>query len=310
LSRPSWWLAFFPMLQVLRVSISPTDIASLTELLIGYADTLLGLTLEIRDVTAVGALLLEPICHLRKLRRLKLDGRVLALPACLGVLPLLELDVRGLKLQGEHALPSELGKLGTTLVSFIGYSQGKDQDCPSPMPPSMTNASEILQKCRPRPSWDPGDGGENQPSWQCPWNSWAARLNNRAAPWWYWQKMERFWVDANFLHGDFPEELAKSWPAMRSLDLQLNEISGPLPSSLATLHNLSALRLHRNRFEGEVPSAIFSLPNLRYMNLEGNSGLHGCVQATSTNTQAFSHGEQLEIQGTGITGLCSYAQEL
>jgi len=52
------------------------------------------------------------------------------------------------------------------------------------------------------------------------------KMFNAKAPWWSWHQLERFWVDANFLHGHFPPALVEAWPRLRSLDLQLNELSG------------------------------------------------------------------------------------
>lgn len=167
-------------------------------------------------------------------------------------------------------------------------------------------APGFLKSCRARPSWDPGSapGAEDDTrTWQCAWESWVARLASPEAPWWHWSKVERFWVDANFLHGPFPEELARAWPAMRSLDLQLNEISGPLPLSLTTQRNLSALRVHRNRLEGMVPQEIFAMPNLVYTNFEGNAGLRGCLPRKQGGGRVESQLE-IPVQGTKISGLC------
>ena len=55
------------------------------------------------------------------------------------------------------------------------------------------------------------------------------KMFNAKAPWWSWHQLERFWVDANFLHGHFPPALVEAWPRLRSLDLQLNELSGDGP---------------------------------------------------------------------------------
>ena len=47
------------------------------------------------------------------------------------------------------------------------------------------------------------------------------RLDDPEAPWWSWHRLERFWVDANFLFGPIPDALIRAWPEMRYLDLQL-----------------------------------------------------------------------------------------
>ena len=150
------------------------------------------------------------------------------------------------------AMPEGLKWLGKTLVSFIAYSQGLDRRCNQPPPRHWNHTSlesfSFLSRCRPRPSWDAAEpidalDDEEEWAWQCPWEAWVSRLDHHKAPWWSWHQIERFWVDANFLYGSFPATLAEAWPKMRSLDLQLNELSGPLPAALSKLpkpHSLAS----------------------------------------------------------------------
>ncbi|CAJ1354516.1 unnamed protein product [Effrenium voratum] len=330
LQHPEFWPRAFPGVRVLQLMIpSSTPLAAVAALLRGqgygvdrWQEELLGLVLSLNehidvhdmghDPVVVPAELLEPVCALKKLRRLKLDGYISHLPSCLGQLPLLELDVRGLQFRDDAALPPALASLGNSLVSFIAYSQGLDRSCDRE-PPWNKTSQAFLTRCRARPSWDaaqPMDSEEEDAwAWQCPWESWLVRLDHPQAPWWSWRRLERFWVDANFFHGAFPEELARAWPAMRSLDLQLNQISGPLPKALAELQNLTALRVHRNNFSGEVPPAIFGAPNLQYTNFEGNARLGGCIPRMPRDEETW-HLLDLQIQGTQITGLCKGRAEL
>ncbi|CAE7222355.1 RLP19, partial [Symbiodinium sp. CCMP2592] len=309
--NPSFWLRVFPAIKVLQCSLgrSLRSIGNVTTLLKGWQDTLLGITLTWDDWPGVGEApdeLLESICLLKKLRRLELGGHISRLPACLGQLPLIELEVRGLQFRDDSALPPALSSLGETLVNFVGFSQGVDRSCNRLAPWNRTSPS-FLTKCRARPSWDKGapiDSSEEDAwAWQCPWEAWVARLDHPRAPWWFWHKIERFWVDANFLHGSFPDALAEAWPRLRSLDLQLNELSGPLPgAALSKLQNLTALRVQRNNFSGRVPAVLFDAPSLRYTNFEGNTELSGCIPWTKE--KRGSSILQLPIQGTKITGLC------
>ena len=230
----------------------------------------------------------------------------------MGQLPLLELDVRGSQFRDDMAMPEGLKWLGKTLVSFIAYSQGLDRRCNQPPPRHWNHTSlesfSFLSQCRPRPSWDAAEpidalDDEEEWAWQCPWEAWVSRLDHHKAPWWSWHQIERFWVDANFLHGSFPATLAEAWPKMRSLDLQLNELSGPLPAALSKLQNLTALRVHRNNFSGPVAAVLFEAPSLQYTNFEGNSGLSGCIPVRKADEEN-KHLLDIPIQGTKITGLC------
>lgn len=322
LKHPEFWLQAFPGIQVLQLSVplSMELIGKVSALLQGWQDELLGLSLhwnpefEIRidDPVEAPVELLESICVLKKLRRLHVDGYISRLPSCFGQLPLVELDVRGLQFRDDSAVPSALAALGPTLRSFIAYSQGLDRSCQRPAPWNKTSPA-FLNRCRPRPSWDaaqPMDSTDDDAwAWQCPWESWVARLDDPEAPWWSWHQLERFWVDANFLHGHFPPALVEAWPRLRSLDLQLNELSGPLPGeALSKLQNLTALRIHRNNFSGQVPAAIFEAPSLHYTNFEGNTELRGCIPRRQLTAETW-HVLELQIQGTKITGQCEATAE-
>lgn len=322
LKHPEFWLQAFPGIQVLQLSVplSMELIGKVSALLQGWQDELLGLSLhwnpefEIRidDPVEAPVELLESICVLKKLRRLHVDGYIRRLPSCFGQLPLVELDVRGLQFRDASAVPPALAALGPTLRSFIAYSQGLDRSCQRAAPWNKTSPA-FLSRCRPRPSWDaaePMDSTEDDAwAWQCPWESWVVRLDDPEAPWWSWHQLERFWVDANFLHGHFPPALVEAWPRLRSLDLQLNELSGPLPGeALSKLQNLTALRIHRNNFSGQVPAAIFEAPSLHYINFEGNPELRGCIPRRELDEETW-HVLLLQIQGTKITGLCEETTE-
>ena len=138
--HPEFWLQALPEVKVLQLAIPSSEAGNVSVLLEGWQDHLLGLSLhwnphfEIQKDKPIEAPreLLESVCVLKNLRRLHLDGYISRLPACLGQLPLVELDVRGLQFRDDTALPAQLSALGPTLRSFIAYSQGLDRSCPQP----------------------------------------------------------------------------------------------------------------------------------------------------------------------------------
>ena len=55
-----------------------------------------------------------------------------------------------------------------------------------------------------------------------------------------------------------------------SLDLEDNELSGPIPSELGALANLRYLDLGHNELSGPIPPALGALANLIRLHLSGN----------------------------------------
>lgn len=156
--HPQFWLRALPGIKVLQLGVPshprPMQIINnVSVLLEGWQHVLLGLSLhwnpqfEIQKDTHKEAPpeLLESICVLKNLRRLHLDGYITRLPGCLGQLPLVELDVRGLQFRDALAVPPALASLGRSLVSFIGYSQGLDRSC-NRLPPWNRSTPEFLTR--------------------------------------------------------------------------------------------------------------------------------------------------------------------
>jgi len=128
--------------------------------------------------------------------------------------------------------------------------------------------------------------------WACPWRGWRARFDDPAAPWWGWRSIEKFWVDANFLHGAIPAFVAEKWPALRTLDLYDNDLGGTIPPELARLTGLHQLLLHDNRLTGTVPQALLALPKMQLLQFSVNPELGGCTSE-----------EQLRANPRSVLGL-------
>jgi Leucine rich repeat len=50
----------------------------------------------------------------------------------------------------------------------------------------------------------------------------------------------------------------------------MNQLTGSIPSSMASLYSVQAIFLHENHLNGTVPAAFAELPALRYLTLDGN----------------------------------------
>eukprot|EP00941_MAST-03F_sp_MAST-3F-sp1_P001448 g1448.t1 len=205
------------------------------------------------------------ICNSPRLLRLEAQGAITEIPDCVGQsnLELRSIDLRGARLS--TPLPASLVNLHS-LLSFVAFEQNL-RECP----PSQTS------DCRPTFLWRRMKR-TNEPPWTCAFEAWAPRFDDEANPWWSWSKLERFWVDANWIQGSIPVEIGDRWPMLRTLDLYDNMLTGTIPKQLGRLTHLQELRLHANHFSGLVPTDAFrSLPSLHVLRLDDNEHLSGCL---------------------------------
>lgn len=72
------------------------------------------------------------------------------------------------------------------------------------------------------------------------------------------------------LSGPFPEELAHL-PFLRDLSLAVNDLTGPIPKSLAhEMRHLQDIQINSNLLSGTIPSELFTFENLQRVNLGAN----------------------------------------
>ena len=180
------------------------------------------------------------------------------------------------------------------MIDFIAFAQDLRR-CPAA---SYRSDAEVSNQCRPIYLWRRMLKTGQHP-WTCS-GRWTPQFDDLSEnPWWSWSKLERFWLDANWMRGSIPSQIAEKWPNLRSLDLYDNELVGNLPPQLGLLTNLQKLQLHANQFSGIVPfRALFALPELTTLSVHDNAGLAGCISTADVLNATL---DSLRVtQGTSI----------
>ena len=60
---------------------------------------------------------------------------------------------------------------------------------------------------------------------------------------------------------------------LQSLDLEYNQLTGPIPGEIGSLANLQTLNLASNQLSGPIPAVLSSLSDLNTLYLSGNPSL-------------------------------------
>ena len=79
-------------------------------------------------------------------------------------------------------------------------------------------------------------------------------------------------ISAGFrqLSGSIPVSIGLLGPTLTTLDLRWNTLSGPIPSEVGMLRDLSGLYLFRNGFSGSIPSEVGNLQSLTEVDVNNN----------------------------------------
>ncbi len=105
-------------------------------------------------------------------------------------------------------------------------------------------------------------------------------------------------MDSNNLTGTLPSTLA-NLTNLRGLGLTRNySLGGPIPATLATLANLVGLELSFNRLTGSIPAALGGMPSLTALGLNDNQ-LTGSIPAELGN---LANLEVLRVDFNQLTG--------
>ena len=89
------------------------------------------------------------------------------------------------------------------------------------------------------------------------------------SPWGGLVRLEHLYLDMNSLTGPIPSEL-RYLSGLRELWLHGNDLSGGITPELAELAALEFLDLHANRLSGTIPPQLGGIAGLRYLYLDGN----------------------------------------
>ncbi|KAI9074195.1 hypothetical protein K1719_043849 [Acacia pycnantha] len=109
----------------------------------------------------------------------------------------------------------------------------------------------------------------------------------------------------NSLSGVLPSNLGIGLPNLKDLRLQVNGLTGQIPSSISNASKLITLRLSSNKFNGAIPNVLGNLTNLMELDL-GENHLSGLIPDTVNKL----HSLQLlslsnnRLQGFIINELC------
>ncbi|XP_044960710.1 probable inactive leucine-rich repeat receptor kinase XIAO [Hordeum vulgare subsp. vulgare] len=100
--------------------------------------------------------------------------------------------------------------------------------------------------------------------------------------------------------GSIPEDIGSGLRRLRLLSLAGNQLTGPVPESLAGLPELHTLDLGNNRLEGAIPSGLLlpSSPSLKVLILANNVGLSGQIPDQFPSSQLF----HVDLSHNAITG--------
>jgi hypothetical protein len=96
---------------------------------------------------------------------------------------------------------------------------------------------------------------------ECEWNGVSCDDNDNVVG---------FHLDENNITGTLPTELA-SLRFLRELNMDTNHLSGPIPSWIVQWKKLEVLDLDHNHFTGSIPSSLYSISTLRVLDLDSNA---------------------------------------
>lgn len=213
-------------------------------------------------------------CNLTDLRDIHVpDMNIHDVPACFGHLR----KLRNVYMSCNYLKMAPVALTGLPeLRSFIAFRQGEVTPCHfDPLENSLPEVLRGVQREDCKATWESRAGLDGDDNYRllCPSLAIRGTLQDFMAL--GWSKLEKLWLDGNFIGGSIPPDLPVQWPKLVSLDLYDNEISGEIPDTLGQLP-FEKLQLQSNHLRGAVPPSLFKLPACTFR-LQGNSELEGCV---------------------------------
>ncbi|BBN05887.1 hypothetical protein Mp_3g16710 [Marchantia polymorpha subsp. ruderalis] len=102
----------------------------------------------------------------------------------------------------------------------------------------------------------------------------------------------------NSFTGRMTDEIVRSWPKMKYMDLSYNALTGKIPRALGNLTELMDLNLQNNKFNGGIAEEFGDLQNLKGLELDYNE-LTGKIPASLANLQDV---QRIHLGGNNLTG--------
>ena len=198
-------------------------------------------------------------------------------------LSLAQLDLREFHYAGtDLCVPPEASF--RTWLDAISSHQGTGVEC---APLSDREIVEILYEATGGRDWT------NNQNWltDAPLRDWyGVRVDNQG-------RVTALDLDANDLVGPIVPELG-SLTNLTRLDLRLNGLTGTIPPTLGNLASLEFLRLNGNELTGPIPPELGNLSSLEFLRLNGNE-LTGPIPPELGNLSSL---EYLRLNGNKLTG--------
>jgi len=94
------------------------------------------------------------------------------------------------------------------------------------------------------------------------------------------KKLELLELSDNSIKGnitDYVKGYFVNMVSLKNLNLQGNDLTGPIPAELKFMKNLESLDLSYNELEGYLPYELKEMNNLKYLYINGNKELEGYV---------------------------------
>jgi len=216
---------------------------------------------------------LQTLCGLTELRDLFLtDMNIHEIPGCFSKFT----ELRNVYMSCNYLKEAPRAFAGLPeLRSFIAFRQGEWTPChfSTGKQPKLLKDLHMDRDCK--LTWETKSGldGDDNPRVLC--RPYAIQGTVQDFMDLGWKKLEKLWLDGNFISGNIPEDLPQAWPNLSSLDLYNNNLTGEVPKSLSDLPFVK-LQLHDNRLSGKLPQNLLKLPACT-LNFAANEELEGCV---------------------------------
>ena len=140
-----------------------------------------------------------------------------------------------------------------------------------------------------RANWKVGGVVFNTPGTECTWRGVTCNTAEDA--------VTKVVLNVNNLSGTLPTELA-GLPALEFLSMYGNALTGEIPPALGILSNLLSINLNTNQLTGSIPTELGDLAALSELKLQVNQLTGGIPPELADATQLY----QLNLSGNQLTG--------